>query len=370
MEEKAPKNDNNLLVTPTNVDATNDTKLTPSTPLDKEWGLDSIVLSVPVVEEDQDFPDCEWDFIDGRIYEGADESRYVSNLTHENGNIRVSYKPIRKEMYISFNAARIVSAKSIELLPPSALKPLLERLFTVLVGQIPLRPAFVSINKGEIRLKDGWEKQVSFIRLDCARNFIVEQPEAIKHALSKQRGKYHKTTHMYFNKDGWTLVNASKTQGVDRIYDKSAELKSLEQEERFEWNRKWFRFEAQLMKQRLKKYGLKTLDKIDNQRVWDAIEGRWKKCEWNVSLPGEGSLSDLSQQLPIKKRIEFFGYMAACTHGFLDVADEGTVKRCKKHAKALKVTPGLPLELYGPMNMTLSLWHGEVVPQDEANRRV
>jgi hypothetical protein len=89
-----------------------------------------------------------------------------------------------------------------------------------------------------------------------------------------------------------------------------------------------------------------------------------------VSLPGEGSLSDLSQQLPIKKRIEFFGYMAACTHGFLDVADEGTVKRCKKHAKALKVTPGLPLELYGPMNMTLSLWHGEVVPQDDASRRV
>lgn len=370
MEQNAPKNENNLLVTPQNIESTEGTRPTPTTPNDKNWGLDSIVFSVPVVEEDQDFPDCDWDFIDGRIYAGSDESRYVSNLIHENGKIRVSYKPIRKEMYISFNAARIVSAKSIELLPPSALRPLLERLFVDLVGQIPLRPAFVSITNGEIRLIDGWEKQVSFIRLDCARNFIVEQPEAIKHALSQQRGKYHKTTHMYFNKDGWTLVNASKTQGVDRIYDKSAEMKSLEQEERFEWNRKWFRFEAQLQKERLKKYGLKTLDKLDDQRVWDSIEDRWSKCEWNVSLPGEGSLLELSLQLPIKKRIEFFGYMAACTHGFLDVADQGAIKRCKKHVKSLRVTPGLPLELYGPMNMTLSLWHGEVVPQDESSRRV
>jgi hypothetical protein len=369
MEQNTPKNNNNLLVTPTNVDSTSYTKSAPTIPNDKEWGLDSIVLSVPVIEEDQDFPDCEWDFIEGRIYAGADESKYVSNLTHNNGAIRVSYKPIRRAMIISFNAARLVSERAIELLPPKALKPLLAKLFLELVGQIPLRPAFVSIKNGEIILENGWEKQVSFIRLDCARNFIVEKPEAIKHALSQQQGKYHKTTHMYFNKDGWTLVNASKTQGVDRIYDKSAEMKLLEQEERFEWNRKWFRFEAQLMKQRIKKYGLKTLDKIDDQRVWDAIEGRWNRCEWSVSLPGEGSLADLSQQLPIKKRIEFFGYMAACAHGFLDVADMGTIKRCKKQAKSLRVTPGLPLELYAQMDMTLSLWHGEVVKQEEASKR-
>jgi hypothetical protein len=368
MEQKPSKSNNNLLVTPTNVDSTSYSEPTPTIPHDNEWGLDSIVLSVPVVEEDQDFPDCEWDFIEGRIYGGADESKYVSNLTHKNGSIRVSYKPIRKAMFISFNAARLVSERSIELLPPSALQPLLANLFVALVGQIPIRPAFVSIDNGEIVLANGWEKQVSFIRLDCARNFMVENPEAIKHALSQRQGKYHKTTHMYFNKEGWTLVNASKTQGVDRIYDKSAEMKLLEQEERFAWNRKWFRFEAQLMKQRINKYGLKTLDKIDDQRVWGAINGRWNRCEWNVSLPGKGSLADLSQKLPIKKRIEFFGYMAACAHGFLDVADLGIIKRCKKHAKDLRVTPGLPLELYGPMDMTLSLWHGEVVSQEECTK--
>jgi hypothetical protein len=174
---------------------------------------------------------------------------------------------------------------------------------------------------------------------------------------------------MYFNKDGWTLVNASKTQGMDRIYDKSAELKSLEQEERFEWDRKWLRFEAQLMRDRLKKYGLKTLDKIEDQRVWDAIEDRWNRCEWGVSLPGPGSLADLSRLLPSKKRIEFFGYMAACTFGFLDVLDQLVIRRCKKAVKSLNVTPGSPLDSYGPMSRKLSLWHGEVVSEETAKLR-
>ena len=369
MPKNESKNANNLLVTPQNDYSTALVETNPTRPMDKEWGIDTVVLSVPVLEQDQDFPDCDWDYIDGRVYEGADQSSYVSNVSYENASIRVSYRPIHKAMFITLNAARLTTAKSVELLPPKALKPLLAKLFVDLVGQIPLRPAFVSLDRGEIGLRDEWEKQVSFVRLDCGRNFIVDNPEAIKLALTQQRGKYHKLTHMYFNKDGWTLVNASKTQGMDRIYDKSAELKSLEQEERFEWDRKWLRFEAQLMRDRLKKYGLKTLDKIEDQRVWDAIEDRWNRCEWGVSLPGPGSLADLSRLLPSKKRIEFFGYMAACTFGFLDVLDQLVIRRCKKAVKSLNVTPGSPLDSYGPMSRKLSLWHGEVVSEETAKLR-
>jgi hypothetical protein len=270
--------------------------------------------------------------------------------------------PIYSSIFFQFNAPRILSRKSADLLPPNALEPLVASLLLQLVPQIPVLPEVVSIDQhGTIDLVEGWTKKVKFTRLDCARNLFVDCPEYVKHALSKVRSKYQKTVHIYFDDTGWTRANTTQSAGIDRIYDKSAELRNLELEERFHWDKKMYRFESQLQGDRLVIFGLKTLDRVTDEAVWGVLSKRWESCGWDISLPGNGSLDELLESLELKERGPFAGFLATQGEGMGDKLDPKFNRRYQKVAKRLGLVPGLPLSGYRPMTKRLSLWHGAAI---------
>ena len=359
-DSKSTKNSNNLLVTPSNVRSS---KLMPvlSLPSDKEWGIDSVTLSIPVSSDVPELAHCDWDYTDGKVGHGFDKSKYVSNFLFNNANVRVSYSPIYGRIFVSFNAARLVTGKSTELLQPSALARLVQALLLDIVGQMPVLPTCMQILDGALEFLPEWQSQIAFTRIDFARNFSIESPELVKHFLSRIRCAYQKTVHYYFDDEGWTRANVTKSQGIDRMYDKSAELRGLELDEKFHWDTHIFRFEAQLQKDRLKKFDVKTLDKITDAAVWSTLESRWKAGNWGISLPGEGSVFELIQSIPEPKQLEFIGYLGAHEAGLQDKLNKKKMDSFGRLCKRLSVIPGRPIRDYGLMNQKLDLWAGCVI---------
>jgi hypothetical protein len=349
---------NNLLITSTE-SSSHKPYQSPHLPSDKEWGIDTCTLSIPVSSDVPELAHNSWSQIEGKQNARYDKTAFVSNFQVGYANVRVAYMQIYKSIFISFNAARIISRKSAEVLPPSALSPLVERLLLDVVPQIPVLPRFMSIDhQGTIEFAHDWSRQTKFSRLDCARNMYVDNPEYIKHALSKVKSKYQKTVHIYFDHEGWTRANCTQSAGIDRFYDKSAELRNLELEESFHWDKRVFRFESQLQGDRLNKYGLKTLDKVSDESVWHVLDERWDSLGWDVRIPGEGSIDELLTSIPEKQRLPFIGYLSAQAEGMTDLLDVKTQKKYAKVAASLGIIPGLSISNYRPMTRRLSIWHG------------
>lgn len=353
------KNTNNLLVTPS--ESFPETGLGTATgiPRDKEWGIDTCTLSIPVRDDVPELAQNSWGQTEGKQNERYDKTTYVTNLSVGYADVRVAYMPIYSSIFVSFNSARILSRKSAELLPAGALKPLVESLLYEISPQLPVLPVCMNLDShGTLELTADWEQQVKFTRLDCARNLYVDSPEYVKHALSNVTSKYQKVVHIYYDHEGWTRANQTKSTGMDRIYDKSAELRNLELDERFHWDKRVFRFECQLQGDRLSKFGLKTLDRVSDESVWNVLATRWDSCRWGIPMPGQASLDELLMEVPIKDRLAFIGFLSAKAEGLTDLIPR---KVCEKHsrlARSLNLIPGFPLGRYRPMDKVLSLWHG------------
>ena len=360
--ENSLENANNLLITSSESYSEVPLDTLATMPSDAEWGLDTVSLSIPVTDTVQELAHNSWELIAGSQTEKVDKTKFISHFNFGFATVTVTYLPLHNSLYLQFNAARLLSRKSAELLPPNALQRLVEALLFDLVPQIPVLPTFMSIDEhGTMEMEADWSSQVKLTRLDCARNFYVDCPEYVRHALSHVKGKYQKLVHIYYDDEGWTRANETKSAGMDRIYDKSAELRNLELDERFHWDKRVYRFEAQLQKDRLKKFGVTTLDRISDEAVWNVLQDRWKACEWGIKLPGKGGLDDIISALNEKDRIPFLGYLSAHAEGMTDNLDAKALKRLSKLASQIGVVPGLPLSSYRPMTRVLSLWHGTSV---------
>ena len=355
------KNTNNLLVTPSESVAETGLESGAGIPRDKEWGIDTCTLSIPVRDDVPELAHNSWGQTEGKQNERYDKTAYVTNLSVGYADVRVAYMPIYSSIFVSFNAARILSRKSAELLPAGALGPLVENLLYEISPQLPVLPVFMKLDTdGTLELTADWEQEVKFTRLDCARNLYVDSPEYVKHALSNVTSKYQKVVHIYYDHEGWTRANQTKSAGMDRIYDKSAELRNLELDERFHWDKRVFRFECQLQGDRLSQFGLKTLDRVSDASVWNVLATRWDSCRWGIPMPGNGSLDELLIDVPIKDRVAFIGFLSAKAEGLTDLIPK---KVCEKHsrvARSLSLIPGLPLTSYRPMSRYLSLFYGGV----------
>jgi len=360
--EKEFKNSNNLFITSSETLSSPQGVTSATMPSDAEWGIDTVYLSMSVKDQVPELANNSWQVIGGTQTEKVDKTKFTSFFDFGYANVNVSYFPLYEAMYLHFNAARLLSRKSSELLPPRALRPLVETLLIELIPQIPVLPVFVTIDGlGTIDFEKSWAEQVKVTRLDCARNFYVDCPEYVRHALSHVKGKYEKTVHIYHDHEGWTRANATKSAGIDRIYDKSAELRNLELDERFFWDKRVYRFETQLQKDRLKKFGTKTLDRITDETVWQILETRWKSCGWGISLPGAGSLDELLTSLELKDRLSFSGFLALCGEGMGDLIDDKSKRKFHRIASKIGLVPGLSISSYRPMTRILSLWYGSAV---------
>lgn len=364
--ENKAENNNFLLITSTENSIAHLEQNHAAPPSDSEWGIDTVSLFIRATDNVPELAHNSWQQIEGKQNAKADKTCFVSNFAVGYANVRVAYMPVFNAVFLQFNAARIQSRKSADLLPPNALKPLVESLLFDLVPQIPVLPEVMHIDQnGSMDLVDDWSKHVKLTRLDCARNLYVDCPEYLKHALSSVKSKYQKTVHIYFDNVGWTRSNTTKSAGQDRIYDKSAELRNLELEERFHWDRKLFRFESQLQGDRLLNFGLKTLDRVSDESVWHVLDSRWESCGWGIKLPGKGSFDFLLDSLAEKERIPFVGFLALKAEGMGDMIEGRLNRRFAKISEKLGIVPGLPISAYRSMTKRLSLWHGTSIEVDE-----
>lgn len=352
------KNTNNRLLTAAKLPSSNTT-----IPADTEWGIDTVRLSIPINPNLCENDPSLWSSGSTTNYSDSGKTYNSLEYNHETayGNVKVTYFIERELAKLEFNAARLLTPKSRELLPPKALLNLVSNILYDL--QHLIFCAFDTVDpNGVITRYKNWADEVTITRLDVARNLHIPNSYEVKKALAMTIPKNGSLRHIRLDaKGGWTVSNETKRSGMDRLYDKSAELRNtLRDEELNQLEDGWFRFEAELVKERLKKNGLNKLSKVTDERVWSALEERWKATGWDVSIPEMGNVAALMAQVDGKLRVGLLGYLVAASKGIDHGLSESTVRKYNKIAKNLGVVVGTKIDEIGPAIAKLDLFEGGV----------
>lgn len=132
------------------------------------------------------------------------------------------------------------------------------------------------------RWAPGWERDCRLTRLDVARDIYSPFPGFDIDALMHIRKSRHRNDYIYRN-DGkaQTITWGSKNSARCSIYNKSlAHHKNADGG--------WFRFEVQAHSETLKRFGLRTLDGVRNDRVEALLWYKWEQSNLGQML----SISD------------------------------------------------------------------------------
>jgi len=354
---KIGKIPNNLFLTPLNVTDT-------STQWEElfnrgEAGIDTVWVTVPLdigtVE-----PECSL-WIENRTAYNQDgfPRKLEGILRKDYANILVKAYPERGFAKLEFNAARLVSEKSPLLLPPQALPKLVSSILD------ELRPAFspsfdfIDSRTGELRRDKNWKSHTAFTRLDLARNLVIDDPLAMRQALSVSKPRYGKVLHTYWDfSGGWTIESKTRSAGSDRMYDKAAELEKSLTDEAIRAEEGLYRFEAQLKGDRLTRLGVKKLAHISNESVAWALERRWEQLNWAVTIAAPDSLERVLEPLSWNKHDEMMGFLRRSSSGDISVYSKDQLSRLRGKARELGLQPGLPIEAGGVPARRLDLLAG------------
>jgi hypothetical protein len=351
----------NPLLTDSNVNENNPKGISPA---DKEWGIDTVTISFKVDLNLCSNDPSEWTKESTDFYSDSQQTRHnlVKVLEKEYANVRISFLPKYEKCSITFNSARLLSPKSRSLCPPSALKPLVAGLLDEVKEFVWPQFDYLDEASGEIKRDSDWASQVSFTRLDAARNLFIDDIPGVKQALPLARPKYWKGYILYLQPgESWTLVNTTERSGKDRVYDKDAELANHDVHETIDTEGAWFRFECQLQEDRLLTNGLKTLDKVTDERVWEAIAKRWDYCQWGVNLYQRGTIQRAIQNLSANQKQDLVGFLALSSMNELEGLTPSRIRTMNALARSVGLTPGITLDAQGIANRKLSLWEGRIV---------
>jgi len=356
------KIEQNVLLTDTESTTTEPLLLLPT---DSDWGVDTVNLSFQVClsacNEDSSIWSKSSSLIDRET--GQEYSGWTGFHSTAYGDVRVTLNLVKERCYLQFNAARLLHGKSKELLPPNALKPLVGNLLLDL--QYAVVAEFdIDEQNGELVRRAAWAEDVKLTRLDLARNLqIRECIKLVKAALELARPRYGKTKVSYEKSDGgWTLVNGTASTGQERIYDKSLELKTIEMEELMNQNMHIFRFETQLQKDRLKRSGMKTLEAVNDEAVWNVITERWEACQWGVTVNEPGTLEKALADLEPKRQKDVAGFLYMASIGTDVLLTRAYRNEMRKICRQLGLTVGVPLYDQGIGLLKLDLQVGKLIP--------
>ena len=341
--------------------------------MDCEWGVDYLSFSFPVDESQSSLSSSLWTWEGSGKHRDSDKEYtvYKAKLTLGNAVVQVTYKPEYAKAYVDFNPSRAIKPKSAFLSPPAALKAIVSALLDQL--QDALCPAFDVVDAwtGAFTRLEQWDELISIHRLDVARNFFIDDVPTVKAHLMKAQPKYGKTNHVYWDrKGGWTLQNSTKKVGHDRIYDKYAELQGISPDDGIGVQAGTFRFEAQLHKDRLDKFGLKALYQVTDENVWNALLTRWEACLWAIQVPERGTLLKAVADLPAAKKEGLLGYLYLAAEGQTSSLTKEHVRDRNRLAKSLGLQPGMSLSDLGVPTRQLDLYSGTLIPIDCAREDV
>jgi hypothetical protein len=364
MDSSAQKDADFPLLTESRKSATTTaTAVGPAVPADPDWGIDTVTLSFDVNPDLCSLEDPLFTSESTRFFK--DSAKSYDQLT---GNLQKSFADIRVVLFVSqgicnlsFNAARLLTPASASLLPAGALKPLVAGILDDI--QSAVVPLFDSFDSQGTLVRDAdWAEKVRVTRLDVARNFVLDDPAATKAALLKTKPKNGKFNHLYWdNRGGWTLANSTKSSGMDRLYDKSAELANHLEDAAFAHIDGLYRFEAQLQKDRIQAHYLNKLSLINDERVWSAILKRWEACRWDVLLPERGTLQAALNPLSLAKRESLIGSLFLTEKGWTEGMNASHVRTRDVLARSVGLLPGMALNELGLAARKLDLRAGKIV---------
>ncbi|MHA7862067.1 hypothetical protein ACX1DX_11930 [Tessaracoccus sp. Y36] len=332
----------------------------------QQWGIDTVRVSFDVASDTSLTFSPFWTRQSSRNRPGTNtqDEIYVGAIATTGGDVRVSLYPQNNVCTLEFNAARLLHQKSSNLADPEAL-PLLVKTFIEKVAHVA-GPTFVTIDPNGEEIWDAdWQDLVRVKRLDIARNFDVASPDLVKAVLPKVQPAHGKSKVEYNSaRSGWTLVNATKQSGMDRLYDKTAELATHGITESFMLSGgRQFRFEAQLQKDRLNGSGLAKLSGVTSANCWNALSKRWSATRWGSPLPSSTGLLEALSNLPDLKKRRLVGDLYLDAAGMAhEVLSPSQLKQYRAEARRLGIVPGTQVEFLGEADQHLDLEAGELRP--------
>jgi hypothetical protein len=331
-------------------------------PADNNYGIDTVALYFPVDIEQCDHTSDLWEYEGARNRQKAETEggSLVANFICGYANVRVNLYLDSSRCRLEFNAARVLSPKSQQLLHPDALSRVVEVVLEQLAGIV--HPSFDTFHdSGEIVRLTDWQGLVNITRLDVARDFVVSNPCAVRLGLAQVHSKYQKTHKVTTSpNDGWSIECGTKYEGKDIFYDKEAELRQHQVDTSRPDNAVIYRFEAVLKKSRLANSGMKTLDQVTDERAWEAIQGRWQKTGWSSPLPSSTGLLEAVSHLSQTRMDGLLGYLHRRAAGQEATIPAPYMREKNKLAKTCGLTPGLPVELLGKPTTYLDIHSGKI----------
>jgi hypothetical protein len=274
--------------------------------------------------------------------------------------VQVFYYVKRGICHVEFNAARVLSQDPLYLLHPDALGPLIERLMQELHSVT--WPTFFTVDEdGVVVMAPDWQSRVKFKRIDLARDIHISDPGPMRKTLAAVTSRYQR--HKAINTstgDGWTLYNRSKKSGLERLYDKTAQIRTKNPEmlTRYRVPENTYRFETALRDHRIVDAGLTTLDRVSSQSVWEAMTRRWIQTRWDSPITLGGGLRSIIRVLSDRTGLQVLGFLASDAAGGLVALTDRRRRELLKECRELGLTPGLPLEAQGGAAMHVDLWEG------------
>lgn len=256
---------------------------------------------------------------------------------------------IRFRCFLRFNPSSALFGKAFDLVDAEESKLVVTKLLDAL--QPDIFGVFDQVlDTGEVVRAPEWQSQVTLTRVDAARNLYIDEPEQFKRLTPLSRGKHNPTNHQY-EKNGstWGLVQQTKQEGQERLYDKSLELvQQVREEEIFEVERNWFRFETQLQRDRLKKFGFETLAGLTQERLWEALEQRFLATGWGVPIRRQGSVTESLRGTPPNELLTMLGFMSMKRLGIANMIPPRRRKVYERMIRESGLTSDDPVDL-GPV---------------------
>lgn len=279
------------------------------------WGIDTVKLTYDVDPSTVDTEHVMWKRKStvGVSAEVGETTEFIADAQFGDARARVSLSLLRGCVTWEFEAGQLAGLDRPMLLPPDALehlvRPLIEQYEHV------FRPSFVKVDEdtGEMTWANDWAAEVQIRRLDVTRDIAVPRnlESAFKEALASINPRYSRgVAQRYDNRDGgFTYYNPSGTQGTDRVYNKDAQM-NIQGDSLFVR----YRVEAEMKRERLKRLGMETLAQVCSERVWMALESRWKALRLDQPLPNRSQVMERLAQLDLEQQIDAMAYLGFKTY--------------------------------------------------------
>lgn len=357
------KSGNNLLVTPTKA---TQTPVNTSPPTDERWGCDYVAFTLHVSPDSIDVSDAFWVADNRRTKDPkVTYDNFKGSLLIGNATVNLYLMPLKERLKIGFNPSRIFSnAASAMLCEPEKVQVIIQSVLEALEGTVGTIISSVDIATGEVIKDEHWAQQIRLSRIDLSRDFYIPTTYAAElerawNAITPDP-RHTKNNYNRASNNSFSLYHSTKSQGSDKIYNKTAQLDR-------HWKKKntetaIYRFESRLQNGRLKTHELQTLNNLSNERAWKALQTRWSKSRFAISIRSADTTTSALGGYSNAKRQRIIGVLEEAVLGRFDLSERGN-QRIAKEIRMLGLVLGIDTIRSGEVCGFVDLNTGTVVQQ-------